>query len=473
MSMSGRLEARQSQQLTMTPQLQQAIKLLQLSNLELQDYVEERLLENPFLERGENQDAEGAAPAEAPEKPEATAPADGSDDPMPEPRERIRENAPTVASSAPEDFDAAANLSVEKSLNEVLNDQLVVSFREPMELALGRYIIDLIEESGYLTTPLETICTRLGCQMVEAEGVLRVIQTFEPSGVGARSLAECLAIQLHDQGELNGEIQGFLDHLDLLGSHKLSELKKETGLDDDGIRYAVSLIKRLNPKPGLAYGSDPVQVVVPDVYVTASNDGGWKVELNSATLPRVIANEEYYAELSAEKQSEDSKTFLQDQINDANWLVRSLDQRARTILKVSSEIVRYQDGFFVDGIRYLRPLNLKTVAEAIGMHESTVSRVTSGKYMHTPRGVFEMKYFFTASIPSSGGDQEYSAESVRHVIQTLIENEDPLKPLSDDQLVVELANIDIAIARRTVAKYRQSLAIPSSVERKRAAKRTI
>ncbi|NNU15990.1 RNA polymerase factor sigma-54 [Parvularcula sp. ZS-1/3] len=476
MSMTGRLEARQSQQLTMTPQLQQAIKLLQLSNLELQDFVEERLLENPFLERGEAEgDGDSPAPdaASSSSEPSSDAgPADGSDEPPVAPRERIRENN-SGGQAGGEDFDAAANVSVEKSLSEVLNEQLVMALRDPVQQAIGRYLIDLVEDSGYLTTDLSMVAERLGCPEDDIEDVLAVIQRFEPSGIAARSLSECLALQLHELGLLSEEMDLFLKHLDLLGSHKLNELKKVTGLDDQGIRDAVVLIKSCNPKPGLAYGSDHVQVVVPDVYVGESSDGGWKVELNSATLPRVIANEQYYATLSKEKQSPDSKTFLQEQINDANWLVRSLDQRARTILKVSSEIVRYQDGFFAHGIRHLRPLNLKTVAEAIEMHESTVSRVTTGKYIHTPRGVFEMKYFFTAAIPSSGGEEQYSAESVRHVIKSLIDEEDPLKPLSDDQLVDALAAQDIAIARRTIAKYRQSLGIASSVERKRAAKQAI
>ncbi|MEM7739193.1 MAG: RNA polymerase factor sigma-54 [Pseudomonadota bacterium] len=476
MSMTGRLEARQSQQLTMTPQLQQAIKLLQLSNLELAAYVEEKLLENPFLERGENADGE------APSTPEASSsegaadalperPVDGSDDGPPAPKERIKEVASQLGGGG--DFDAAANVSEAKTLREVLGEQLLISIRDQVQLGIGRYLVDLIEDSGYLHTPLDTVAERLGCPVADVESVLRIVQSFEPAGVGARSLAECLSIQLEDQGELSAQMQAFLNNLALLGHHKIPELKRLTGMDDAELRHAVAAIKRLNPKPGLVYGSDPVQVVVPDVYVAESADGGWKVELNSETLPRVIANETYYTELSAEKQSDDSKSFLQNQIADANWLVRSLDQRARTILKVSSAIVSYQDSFFAHGIRHLRPLNLKTVAEAIDMHESTVSRVTTNKYMHTPRGVFEMKYFFTAAIPSSDGDQEYSAESVRHLIKEMIGKEEPTAPLSDDQLVEELAKLDIAIARRTIAKYRQSLDIPSSVERKRAARRAL
>ncbi|MEM1289653.1 MAG: RNA polymerase factor sigma-54 [Pseudomonadota bacterium] len=476
MKLTGRLEARQSQQLAMTPQLQQAIKLLQLSNLELQEFVEERLLENPFLERKE---AEAAEPAErgamdnsADNKQEDLSPPDGSDDPLPAPKERIRENAASPSSSSDE-YDAAAHVRVELSLRDVLEEQLVVHFRDPVEQAIARYIVDLIEESGYLSTPTDVIAERLGCPQDDIEMVLAEIQKFEPSGVGARSLGECLRLQLADHPAVPNGMDIVLDNLALLGSHKTTELKRLAKMDDDTLREAVTLIRMLNPKPGLAYGSDPVQVVVPDVYVAEGSDGSWRVELNSETLPRVIANEQYYAKLSKQPQPDDSKSFLQNQMSDANWLVRSLDQRARTILKVSSEIVRYQDGFFAEGIRYLRPLNLKTVADAISMHESTVSRVTTGKYMHTPRGVFEMKYFFTAAIPSSGGEQDYSAESVRHVIRTLIDDEDPMQPLSDDQLVAKLAEHDMVIARRTVAKYRMSLDIPSSVQRKRAAKQAL
>ncbi|MEE4212146.1 MAG: RNA polymerase factor sigma-54 [Parvularcula sp.] len=467
MGLSGRLEARQSQQLTMTPQLQQAIKLLQLSNMELAEFVEEKLLENPFLEQSEAAPADASA-AENQERAEADRPVDGSDDPPAAPRDRIRESA---SSFQGEDFDAAANVSAEKSLRDVLEEQLTVAVREPVTLGIGRYLIDTIEDSGYLSMPLEQIADRLACDTQEVESVLKIIQTFEPSGVGARSLSECLRIQLSDHGALSPEIDRFLQNLALLGQNKLSELKQVTGLDDAGLRDAVTAIRKLNPKPGLAYGSEHVQVVIPDVYVTESADGTWKVELNAETLPRVIANETYFTKLSKENKSEDGKRFLQEQIADANWLVRSLDQRARTILKVSAEIVRYQDAFFAYGIRHLRPLNLKTVADAIEMHESTVSRVTTNKFMHTPRGVFEMKYFFTAAIPSAGGETEYSAESVRHMITALIEKEEKHSPLSDDQLVAELAKVDIAIARRTIAKYRQSLGIPSSIERKRAAKR--
>jgi RNA polymerase sigma-54 factor len=469
MKMTGRLEARQTQQLTMTPQLQQAIKLLQLSNLELQEYVEERLLENPFLERGEEPGGDAAPSAPAEEAP-AISRDDSSDEAQMPQRERIRENAGSPGGH--EDFDAAANVSAEKSLREVLTDQLVMSLRDPVQLGIGRYLIDLVEDSGYITAPLGAVAEKLGCSLEECEEVLAHIQGFEPSGVGARSLSECLRIQLVDLGVYNDTTAVFLDNLSLLATDELRELRKRTGLSQEGVLAILGTIRKLNPKPGLAYGGDPVQVVVPDVFVTESPDGGWKVELNAETLPRVIANEDYYVSLSGKKQDAESKSFLNEQINDANWLVRSLDQRARTILKVSAEIVRYQDGFFAEGIRFLRPLNLKTVAEAIEMHESTVSRVTTGKYIHTPRGVFEMKYFFTAAIPSSGGEQEYSAESVRHLIKQLIDKEDPLNPLSDDQLVAELACSDVAIARRTIAKYRQSLGIASSVERKRAAKRS-
>ncbi|MCQ8185829.1 RNA polymerase factor sigma-54 [Parvularcula maris] len=475
MRMTGRLEARQTQQLAMTPQLQQAIKLLQLSNLELQEYVEERLLENPFLERGEAPEGEGAtasADDKASDRAAESGPADGSDEPVLERRERIKENA-GGAPTGDEDYDAAQHVSVEKSLRELLEEQLDLAVRDPMEAGIGRYLIDLIDEAGYLTATTTDIAEKLGCQETEVAAVLATIQGFEPTGVGARTLCECLTLQLEEEGALGEPMRLFLQNLALLGSHKIAELKKLTGMDDDDLREAVTAIKKLNPKPGLAYGADTVQVVVPDVYVSERADGSWRIELNSHTLPRVIANEDYYVELSGRKQSEDSKKFLQEQINDANWLVRSLDQRARTILKVASEIVSYQDGFFAEGVRHLRPLNLKTVADNIGMHESTVSRVTTGKYLHTPRGVLELKYFFTPGIPSADGETVYSAESVRHELQKLIDQEEPLSPLSDDQLVARLSNQGIAIARRTVAKYRASLGVPSSVERKRAAKRGI
>jgi RNA polymerase sigma-54 factor len=262
-------------------------------------------------------------------------------------------------------------------------------------------------------------------------------------------------------------MQMLLANLELVARRDHSALKRVCGVDDDDLADMLYEIKSLNPKPGNAFGQVTVQPVIPDVLVRAGPDGDWIVELNSGTLPRVLVNQSYYATVTRRRPSDKDRAYLAECMQTANWLVKSLDQRARTILKVATEIVRQQDGFLAHGVQHLRPLNLKTVAEAIGMHESTVSRVTSNKYMATTRGIFELKYFFTAAIASAGGGDAFSAEAVRHRIRRLIDDESAADVLSDDTIVKVLRDSGIDIARRTVAKYREAMRIPSSVQRRR------
>jgi len=297
--------------------------------------------------------------------------------------------------------------------------------------------------------------------------VLGVLQGFDPVGVGARDLAECLSLQLQAKDRLDPAMQAMLTRLDLVARRDMPQLTHLCGVDAEDISDMIAEIRQLNPKPGLAFGSEPVTPVVPDVFVREGPDGGWLVELNSDTLPRLLVNNQYYGTVSKGARDKDSKNYLSDCLNNANWLVKSLDQRARTILKVASEIVRHQDAFLTHGVRHLRPLNLRTVADAIQMHESTVSRVTSNKYIATPRGVFELKYFFTASIQAVNGNAAHSAEAVRDRIREMIEKEEGVEILSDDRIVSLLTADGVNIARRTVAKYRESMRIPSSVERRR------
>ena len=311
---------------------------------------------------------------------------------------------------------------------------------------------------------LGAVAEKLGAPHEMFEGVLASLQTLDPPGVFARSLAECLALQLKEQNRYDPVIGAFLDNLHLLASHNFPALKKAVGIDIDEIMEIVAEIKRLNPKPGLKYGSVQMQPVVPDVLVRPAPDGSWVVELNADTLPKVLVNRTYLAHVS---KTPSDRTYLLECLQTANWLVKSLDQRARTILRVSEEIVRQQDGFFTHGVQYLRPLNLKTVADAITMHESTVSRVTSNKYMATPRGIFELKYFFTSAIASAEEGESHSSEAVRHRIKQMIDGEAPASVLSDDKIVEKLKCDGIDIARRTVAKYRESMRIPSSVQRRR------
>jgi RNA polymerase sigma-54 factor len=483
MAISQRLDLRQGQQLVMTPQLQQAIKLLQLTNLELAEYVEAQLAENPFLERDERSEAaEEESAAEARAEADATPAAEALDtgfsdaEPDAAPGDAQAGDWSSVSGNSrnlSEEYDPMAQTAAEKTLHEHLSDQLHLAARDERSLLIGAHLIDLIDDGGYMREDIAEIAERLGTEAAEVEDVLRLIQGFEPAGVGARTLAECLRLQLKDQDALTEEMDLFLDNIHHLGTHDMPSLRRACRFSEDVLRAHIDRIRKLNPKPGLAYGRDPVQVVIPDVYVTEAGDGGWKVELNQETLPRVIANERYFARLSSQKNGQETKTFLNEQMSQANWLVKSLDQRARTILKVALQIVKHQDGFLIEGISKLRPLNLKTIADAIEMHESTVSRVTSNKYIHTPRGTFELKYFFTAAIGAKDGDATHSAESVRHRIRELIGHEDPHNPLSDDRLVEILASENVDIARRTVAKYREALGLPSSVQRKRQARQAI
>ena len=508
MAITQKLDIKQGQQLVMTPQLQQAIKLLQLTNLELQEFVEGQLLENPFLERDERakdaQRGDGASQTEdkstaeaAREKelefaePVTSAEASNTldtqyEDVNPDASKAEKVEAQRSDQSLTDwsstgsggsgdfaDLDGQANLTREKTLQEHLADQLAISTNSEIDLFIGTYLIDMVDESGYLRGSLETVAERLNIAETEVDRVLTIIQGLEPAGVGARNLQECLRLQLIENNRHDPIMARFLDNLHLLGAADLPGLKRETGLVEEEIHELIAEVRALNPKPGLAFGYETVQLVVPDVYVDEAEDGGWKVELNSETLPKVLANQKYFASLASDCKLQEEKSYLSEQMSNANWLVKSLDQRARTILKVASEIVRQQDAFFVHGVRHLKPLNLKVVADAISMHESTVSRVTSNKYIATPRGVFEMKYFFTSAIGAKTGNIAHAAEAVRHRIKEMIEDESPASILSDDRIVELLKQENVDIARRTVAKYREAMSIPSSVQRRRQKQRAI
>jgi RNA polymerase sigma-54 factor len=353
------------------------------------------------------------------------------------------------------------------TLKDHLEDQLAIAALNDEERLICLTLIDSVDEGGYLRADLAEVAQRLGSDIATVTRVLAVLQGFEPVGVGARDLAECLSLQLAAKDRLDPAMASLLTRLDLLARRDMGQLCALTGVDAEDVADMIAEIRALNPRPGLAFGAEPVQPVVPDVFVRIGPDGGWQVELNSDTLPRLLVNSRYYSQVSKGARDKDSKNYLTDCLNNANWLVKSLDQRARTILKVSTEIVRQQDSFLTHGVRHLRPLNLRTIADAIQMHESTVSRVTSNKYIATPRGVFELKYFFTASIQSINGAESHSAEAVRDRIREMIDNEQSLEILSDDRIVALLTADGVNIARRTVAKYREAMRIPSSVERRR------
>jgi RNA polymerase sigma-54 factor len=494
LALGARLELRQGQGLVITPQLQQAIKLLQLSNIELEAFVEAELERNPLLAREEG---EGPAEPETAEAPQAEASLDAEaraelDAPYDSasPGERATGDSAEPAADAggavdwsraggggsfdgpPEDFEGL--LTRERTLAEHLHDQLAVSGVSEQDAAIASVLIDGIDEGGYLRLDLDEVAARLGCDVEWVERVLGVIHGFEPTGVGARDVRECLMLQLKERNRFDPAMDALLQNLPLLARRDFAALKRVCGVDDEDLREMSAELRTLTPRPGAAFGGEPAQPVTPDVFVREGAGGLWHVELNSETLPRLLVDQRYHARVSAGARSDQEKTFVSDCLAQASWLVKSLDQRAKTILKVSSEIVRQQDAFLAYGVEHLRPLNLKTVAEAIGMHESTVSRVTSNKYIGTPRGVFEMKFFFTSAINSTEGGEAHSAESVRHRIRQLIDAETSERDVhSDDHIVEILKQAGVDIARRTVAKYREAMRIPSSVERRRMLKEAV
>ena len=481
MAMTPRLEMRQGQSLVMTPQLQQAIKLLQFSSTELSAFVEEELERNPLLERPVEDEPPAREEAAAADGAEAFAAADHVDADLESLHPDLSADERAEAGAAPlTDWSKAASgkslddmpgfeetLTEDMALAQHLEAQMSAAGFDPKQRVIGAALIDQVDDWGYCRAdPLE-IALALNCPEADVLSVLTRMQGFEPTGIMARSIAECLTLQLKERDRFDPAMEALIAHLDLLGKGDLAKLQTACGASREDIEDMIAEVRALTPKPGAAFGGAPAQTVVPDVYVRAAPDGSWHVELNSDALPRVLMNQRYYAQVSKQATREKDKVFLSECAANANWLIKSLDQRARTILKVAKEIVRQQDAFFAHGVEHLRPLNLKMIAAAIEMHESTVSRVTSNKYMATPRGVFEMKYFFTAAIQATGGGECHSAEAVRRKIQKLVEAETPAEILSDDRIVDILRDSGIDIARRTVAKYRESLRIPSSVERKR------
>lgn len=474
MALSPRLELRQGQSLVMTPQLQQAIRLLQLSAAELAAYVEDELERNPLLERAEPE------PAEAPEPAGEATTDDGPDVDAEQLHPDLTPADLAEAGAAPatdwsrtgaggfEDLpDIGETLTRDASLAEHLEAQLAAAGVTSAQRLIGLALIDAVDDWGYMRADPGEIAARLGCAADEVLAVLAVMQGFEPVGVMARTLEECLALQLKDRGRYDPAMAALVARLELVARRDYARLMAACGVDREDLDDMLAELRALTPKPGAGFDPAPAQTITPDVFVRAAPDGAWAVELNSDALPKVLMNQRFYAEVSRTAKGEEARAFVSTAAANANWLVKSLEQRANTILKVAREIVRQQDGFLAFGITHLRPLNLKTVAAAIGMHESTVSRVTSNKYIATPRGTFELKYFFTAAIASADGGEAYSAEAVRHRIKTLIEQEKPDNVLSDDRIVEILRAAGIDIARRTVAKYRESLRIPSSVERRR------
>ena len=503
MALGPRLDLRQSQSLVMTPQLQQAIKLLALSNLEVETFIGEALDANPLLDVG----AEPAPPpvetVEMPEEARRTtlegSPVDqligegrASDDrPLDIDAGSLDRDSDTgdgeltgnstsgTADNWASEFRMAggeAGPGIEDhaggaaSLAEHLQAQVGSEAFNPVEAGIARYIIGLLDDAGYLHASLAELAADLGVSEDAVEDALILVQSLDPTGVGARSLSECIALQAREADRYDPCMARLIDNLDLVAKGELARLKRMCGVDDEDFADMLAELRSYDPKPGARFGGEASGAVTPDILVTPRSDGGWDIALNQATLPRLIVNRGYYVELKGTCEDKTSRAWLSEKLADANWLIKALDQRQKTILKVASELVKQQDGFFRHGVSQLKPLTLRAVAEAIGMHESTVSRVTSNKFLNCPRGTYELKYFFSSGVSAAGGEGAASAEAVKAAIKQLIDAEDPKAILSDDTLVDLLKDKGFDLARRTVAKYREAMGIGSSVQRRRQKK---
>ncbi|MBO6608466.1 RNA polymerase factor sigma-54 [Altererythrobacter sp.] len=487
MALGPRLDLRQSQSLVMTPQLQQAIKLLALSNLEIEAFIGQELENNPLLKAGEvSREADSNEP--------------GDDIPRDEMTADVLIGQGQGEAEAPTDLDVHAldrdydtgdaewgsahisggtgddslgieeRNSAELSLEEHLQQQIGAYCDDPKTEFIARHIIGLLDDAGYLSFSLGEVAGDLGVTLADAEEALARVQRLEPTGVGARSLSECLAIQAREADRYDPCMQRLIENLDLLARGELPRLKRMCDVDDEDFADMLSELRSYDPKPGLAHGSSNACAVVPDVLISAKEAGGWDIKLNEDTLPRLIVNRGYMLELQqGAGANKDAERWLNEKLADANWLIKALDQRQKTILKTAAEIVKRQEGFFLRGVSELKPLTLKMVADEIDMHESTVSRVTSNKFLSCERGTFELKYFFTSGVASSDGEGA-SSEAVKARIKALIDAEDPKKILSDDTLVTMLKAEGFDLARRTVAKYREAMGIGSSVQRRRQKK---
>ncbi|SBV34855.1 RNA polymerase sigma-54 factor 2 [uncultured Sphingopyxis sp.] len=479
MALGPRLDLRQSQSLVMTPQLQQAIKLLALSNLELETYLAEALEGNPLLDTA-SADSDGSSSDEpASDAPAAEAASLDTDQAMSADGGSENDLDVDFATESFHHDSASDNIGLSGGGEDIdfdsfaehegtLHDHLLAQVGERfggIEAIVAGQLVALIDEAGYLRADLAELAAQLGVPLALVEAVLAGIQAFDPSGVGARDLAECIAIQAREADRYDPAMATMIAHLDLVAKGAFPQLKRICGVDDEDLADMIRELRGYDPKPGLKFGGDGAPAVVPDLYIRRTAQG-WAVEINNGTLPRLLVNRRYYSEL-AQGAAAKSKAWLSEQLAGANWLVRALDQRQRTIVKVASEIVKQQEGFFLNGVAHMRPLTLRQVAEVIGMHESTVSRVTSNKYLSCARGLFELKYFFSSGIAATGGDGAVSAEAVKSRIKAMIEAEDAKAILSDETIAQRLSAEGHDIARRTVVKYREAMGYGSSVQRRR------
>lgn len=473
--------------MTMTPQMQESIKILQLASIDLLPYVNQQIEENPFLERSESAVESDKTVEESTETDSARDEVlnenleennSWSDDEI---SPAIYENESSiyegVGRGASSNF-SDSNYSVEdlstrpETLRNHVIDQINIEFSDSINRMVAFHLADLMDENGYISHDLSSVVESLKCDYEQVGDVLTRLQALDPAGVFARDLEECLALQLSDKNHLDPAMKKLLNNLDLFAKRDFKKLCQICAVDEEDMVDMCEEIKALNPKPGNVFSFEEVQVIQPDIYLKKNEKGEWNIELNSQTLPKALVNRRYYAKIEGKVKDKASKKFLSEQFQTANWLVRALDQRANTVLKVATEIIIQQNEFFLRGIHHLKPMVLSDIAEAIEMHESTVSRVINGKYLATHMGMFELKYFFSSSVSSKDGGEDVSSRRIKFMIKEMVEKEDVKSILSDDKISALLKEQSIDVARRTVMKYRESMKIPSSVQRRREKKTT-
>ncbi len=485
------LQIKQTQNMVMTPQMQQSIKMLQLATIDLVPYLYQQMEINPFLEDAENvpeSDAADGGVEEMGGEGEAPISEDGAPSAIDASEKKEvswsdDEISPAVYEGdslyysgsggggsnnfADNTLNFEETQSEKESLRDHILDQINIDVKDPIQKIIAVYLTDMIDENGYINADLQHYADTLKCDLSDIEDTLLILQKFSPAGIFARNLSECLKIQLRDKNRLDPAMEKLLDNLDLFAKRDFKALCRICEVDEEDIIQMCHEVRALNPKPGNVFTSDHIQVIQPDVFLKRPEKGKWMLELNSEALPKVIVNRRYYSHIENIAKDKESKKFLSEQYGNANWLVKALDQRANTILKVATEIVLKQDEFFKNGISHLKPLVLSDIAQSIDMHESTVSRVINGKYIATHMGMFELKYFFSSAIASSDGGEDISSKSIKFMIKELIDKEDPKKILSDDKIASILKAKGVDIARRTVMKYREAMDIASSVQRRK------
>ncbi len=461
---------KQVQSLAMTQALQQSLKMLQMSSIDLSAMISAELDKNPFLQSDEGSSEEMVLSNTDHSSTDLTElKSDSSSDVIDYDYSSSYENATTGGNRNFDDnegFEIGSLLEDEKDLRQDLTEQLYINVIDDQTRKIGLYMMDFLDDAGYFTGDIAEIAESLGIEKEQVEETLKELQQLEPSGIFARNLEECLRIQLEDKNRLDPCMFTLLSNLQMLGLRRFDTLMGLCGVDEEELEEMISEIKSCNPKPALGYNKKEYAPAQPDIYIRRKSDGTFTVELNNGALPKVLVNKRYYEEVADKAAGKTEKQFMRENIASANFIVRALDSRANTMVKTAAAIVRHQEEFFKYGIKYLKPLTLAQIADEVGLHESTISRVTTAKYMQTPRGSFEMKYFFTSGVANAGG--EVASTSVKEQIKEMLEKEDKNSPLSDDVIAKLLAKRGVKISRRTVMKYREAMGIASSYERKKS-----